>query len=253
LAYNEMIKRTKREIFMTLIFAHRGSSHTHPENTMIAFYQAQRVGTDGIELDVQLSKDGEVVVIHDFTVNRTTNGTGKVEELTLKELKRLNAGKKHLHQEIPTLREVFEWLQSNSLVCNVEIKKNHNKHQILEEKVIQLIHQFELQDRIIISSFNHYSIVYCYRLAPDIQLAPLLMEGIYMPWVYAKAIHAEGIHPHYKACPPENVQMIQSNGVAVRPFTVNKESTMKQYFQANVSAIITDFPEKAIKIKQQIK
>lgn len=238
---------------MTKIFAHRGCSSTHPENTMAAFIEAHRVGADGIELDVQLSKDGEVVVIHDYTVNRTTNGKGKVEELTLKELKSLNAGTKKLKQEIPTLIEVFQWLKTNNLLCNIEIKKPHMDHQILEEKVIALIKRYNLDERIIISSFNHYSIVYCYRLAPHIEIAPLIMEGIYMPWVYAKAIRANSIHPHYKVCPPSMVSLIQNNGISVRPYTINNDKIMKTYIQSNVSAIITDFPDKATKIKKELK
>lgn len=111
---------------MTLIFAHRGSAGTHPENTMSAFKEAARVGADGIETDVQLSKDGEVVIIHDEKLDRTTNASGYVKDRTLMELKTLNASATHKgklsKEKIPTLEELFIWLYDNQLFCNIELK-----------------------------------------------------------------------------------------------------------------------------------
>ena len=190
---------------MTLIFAHRGSAGTHPENTMDAFYEAERVGADGIELDVQLSKDGEIVVIHDETVDRTTNGKGFIKDLTMKEINKLDASfkfKKLLQKvKIPTLRTVFEWMKKNELVCNIELKNSIIPYPQLEEKVIALINEFGYQDRVIISSFNHYSIVQCYRLNAEVEIAPLYSSGLFMPWIYAQSLHAQSIHPNIKAAP----------------------------------------------------
>lgn len=238
---------------LTQIFAHRGYSAAYPENTMKAFIEAAKVGADGLELDVQLSKDGEVVVIHDEKVDRTTNGTGFVKDLTYKELRKLDASyknKKLLKKEpIPSLNELFEWLTTNSLKCNVELKNGIFPYQGMEEKVVSLIRYYKLEDRIILSSFNHYSIVYCYRLAPEIETAPLYSEGIYMPWIYAQAIKSKGIHPKLIAAPNEIILSAMENGIEVRPYTVNNEKDMQRLFDVGCSAFITDDPVKALEIK----
>ena len=129
---------------MTLIFGHRGYAAVYPENTMISFKEALKAGADGIELDVQLSKDKELVVIHDPTVDRTTDGTGSVRELTLDQLKQLNAA----HQSntvdfapIPTLRDVMEWLVESDMLLNIELKNAVYPYEGMEEKVIELIRE----------------------------------------------------------------------------------------------------------------
>jgi glycerophosphoryl diester phosphodiesterase len=242
---------------MTQIFAHRGYSASFPENTMKAFIEAEKTGADGIEIDVQLSKDGEVVVIHDETVDRTTNGSGFIKDLTYGEIRKLDASYKHkkwLKKEpIPSFVELLEWLRGNHLICNVELKNGIFLYPGMEEKVISLIREYNLENRIVISSFNHYSLVYCYRLAPEIETAPLYSEGLFMPWVYAKSIKAKGIHPKLIAAPNEIIQGALESGIAVRPYTVNKEKDMKRLVEVGCTALITDEPAKAIEIRGKVQ
>lgn len=242
---------------MTLIFAHRGYSAMYPENTMLAFKQAEKAGADGIELDVQLSKDGEVVVIHDESVNRTTNGRGYVKDLSYSDLKKLDAGfriKTNLKKEpIPSLREVLEWLTGNKMICNIELKNGIFPYQGMEEKVIALIREYKLENRIVLSSFNHYSIVHCYRMAPEIETAPLMGQVVYMPWVYAESIRAKGIHPKYKTLKDEVIRQSEQYGISVRPYTVNKEKNMAHLIKLGCSAIITDDPVRAQRVRQRIE
>jgi glycerophosphoryl diester phosphodiesterase len=242
---------------MTEVIAHRGYSAKFPENTMKAFIEAENANADGIELDVQLSKDGEVVVIHDEKLNRTTNGRGYVKDFTLEELKKLDAGilfpELTEKQTIPTLKEVLAWLNTNSLTCNIELKNGVFRYEGMEEKVIQLVREYHLSERIVLSSFNHYSIVYCYRHAPEIEIAPLLSEGLYMPWVYAASIQAKGYHPHYLAAPNEVITPSLESRIAVRPYTVNKEEEMERLFEIGCSAFITDYPTKAIELRKRYK
>jgi glycerophosphoryl diester phosphodiesterase len=243
---------------MTLIFAHRGSAGTHPENTMDAFLEAERVGADGIELDVQMTRDGEIVVIHDETVDRTTNGKGYIKDYHFKDLRKLHANytfKKKLFnkQKVPTLSEVFDWMKGNSLVCNIELKNSIMDYEGMEEKVVRMINKYGYSDRIIISSFNHYSIVACSRLDSSIEIAPLYSTGLYMPWIYARSLGAAAIHPNQKVAPDEIISESIKNGIAVRPYTVNKAHQMKRLFSIGCSAIVTDFPEKAIKKKQELQ
>ncbi|MBS4202959.1 glycerophosphodiester phosphodiesterase [Lederbergia citrea] len=239
---------------MTLVIAHRGSAGTHPENTMDAFIAAKEYGADGIELDVHLTLDGEIAVIHDSTVDRTTNGTGSVKDFTLSELKELKANYHYKHffkraSRVPTLLEVFEWMAGNNLICNIELKNNEISYEGLEEKVIALIKKFRYEKRILISSFNHYSLVYVRKLCPELETAPLYKDIIYKPWEYAKSINSSGIHPKFTAVSDTIIKATLDHGIAVRPYTVNKEREMKRLFQLNCSAIITDYPEKAVKLR----
>ncbi|MBY0145595.1 glycerophosphodiester phosphodiesterase [Neobacillus niacini] len=237
---------------MTQILAHRGYSAAFAENTMSAFIAAEKAGADGLELDVQLTKDGEVVVIHDEKIDRTTSGNGLVKNFLFKEIRKFNANKKGIKKEpIPSLIEVLEWMQSNRLICNIELKNNLIPYEGMEEKVIQLVRKYNLSNRIIISSFNHYSIVLSYRMAAEIETAPLFNERIYMPWVYAQSIRARGIHPKLASVSDEIIEAAIENGIAVRPYTVNKEADMHRLFKLNCTSLITDDPVKALKFKKQ--
>lgn len=237
---------------MTQIIAHRGYSALFAENTMTAFFEAEKAGADGLELDVQLTRDGEIVVIHDEKVDRTTNGKGFVNDFLYKDLRRLNANEKGTKKEpIPSLVEVLEWLQTNKMVCNIELKNGLIPYEGMEEKVTQLIRKYHLSERIIISSFNHYSIVHSYQLAPDIETAPLFIETIYMPWIYSQSIRAKGIHPKHSAIPDNIITTTMENGIAVRPYTVNREADMVRLLKLGCTAFITDDPVRALKLKSQ--
>jgi glycerophosphoryl diester phosphodiesterase len=239
---------------VTQIFAHRGYSALFAENTMEAFIAAEKANADGLEIDVQLTKDGEVVVIHDEKVDRTTTGSGFVKNFTFNEIRKFNANKTAVKKEpIPSLIEVLEWMQSNKLVCNIELKNNLLPYEGMEEKVIRLIRKYNLMDRIIISSFNHYSIVLCYRTAPEIETAPLFNERIYMPWIYAQSIRAKGIHPKLASVSDDIIKGAIENGIAVRPYTVNKEADINRLLKINCTALITDDPVKALKLKKQMQ
>ena len=239
---------------MTLIFGHRGYAAIYPENTMTSFKEALNAGADGLELDVQLSQDGELVVIHDPTVDRTTDGTGAVRELTLDQLKKLNAANHSKTVEfagIPTLREVMEWLSGTDLLLNIELKNAVYPYKGMEEKVVELIREYHMEERVILSSFNHYSLVYCHRLAPDIETAPLYSDGLYMPWVYAESIRAKSIHPKFRAAPNEIIEQCQQAGIAVRPYTVNRKGDMKRLFKVGCTAFITDDPDLAVRLRKE--
>lgn len=239
---------------MTQIFAHRGYSALFAENTMSSFIEAEKANADGLELDVQLTKDGEVVVIHDEKVDRTTTGSGFVKNFTFNDIRKFNANKKGMKKEpIPSLSEVLEWMQSNQLVCNIELKNNLLPYEGMEEKVIRLVRKYNLMDRVIISSFNHYSIVLCYRTAPEIETAPLFNERIYMPWIYAQSIRAKGIHPKLASISDDIIKGSMENGIAVRPYTVNKDADINRLLKINCTALITDDPVKALKMKKQME
>ncbi|WP_071461247.1 glycerophosphodiester phosphodiesterase [Bacillus massilinigeriensis] len=242
---------------MTEIFAHRGYAAAYPENTMISFQEAEKARADGIELDVQMTNDGELVVIHDEKVDRTTNGTGYVRDYSASQLRKLDArykfGDLPKSERIPLLEEVLEWLAETALVCNIELKNGIFPYEGMEEKVALLIRQRNLENRIIISSFNHYSIVRFHQLAPNIETAPLLTDGIYMPWIYAASIRAKGFHPHHRTLQDDIIDASKRSGIRLRPYTVNKEAAMERFIRRGCSAIITDDPAKGVAIRKEIK
>jgi glycerophosphoryl diester phosphodiesterase len=241
---------------LTQVFGHRGSAGTHPENTMISFQHAVEVGANGIEFDVQRVKDGTIVIIHDETVDRTTTGKGWVKDFTYKGLQKLDASYKFKKQygicKIPSLNELFEWSTNfPNLLLNIEFKNGIIEYNGMEEEVINMAEKYHLSNRIIFSSFNHYSIVKCKMLAPHIETAALFMEGLYQPWEYAKHVGAEAIHPYHPVAKPIIISQSQAANVAVRPFTVNNEKLMTVFINQKCAGIITDYPEKAkLLIKQ---
>ncbi|BFH61525.1 glycerophosphodiester phosphodiesterase [Paenibacillus azoreducens] len=229
-------------------FAHRGSSKICPENTMAAFKKGLEQGATGIETDVQLSKDGRMVLIHDETLDRTTSGTGWVKDHTLEELKHLDAGSKFdpvfQGEQIPLLDELLELTKESGTIINIELKNGTVMYEGLEEKVIELVRAYHMSERVIISSFNHYSLSYCKKLAPEIRTGILYMEGLYEPWEYAKTLQADALHAYHRAVLPEFVAKAKSSGKAYHPFTVNDCEEMERLLQAGVDGIITDYPDR---------
>ncbi|MEO3946175.1 glycerophosphodiester phosphodiesterase [Gorillibacterium sp. CAU 1737] len=229
----------------TKIFAHRGAAGEAPENTMAAFRLAVEQGADGIELDIQMSKDGELVVMHDETLERTTNGKGLVVGHTAAQLRELNAAAhspEYGFQPIPYLREVLAFLQPTGLSLNIELKNGIVLYEGMEEKAVALVREFGMEDRVIFSSFNHYSLVRLVELAPEIERAILYVEGLYEPWNYALLIGADSLHPIFYSVYPEIVQGAHQAGVKIRPYTVDDVETMKRMLACGVDAIITNYP-----------
>lgn len=235
------MKRTK-------IFAHRGFSGMAPENTMAAFEKALAAQADGIELDVHLSRDGRLVVMHDEKVDRTTNGTGWIKDLTLAELKQLDNGswfgKDYENETIPILAEVLERVADSDLIVNIELKNTIIPYPNLERKVIREVERFQMVDRVILSSFRHDSLQEVKKINPSIQVGALYTCGMVDPWVYARYLGADAIHPHYLAATAEVIAGCHHHGIKVHPYTVNEEKELKRLIHAGADAIITNFPDR---------
>ena len=160
------------------IWGHRGAYSERPENTLHAFARAVELGANGVELDVHLSKDGEIVVIHDERIDRVSNGTGMVKEHTLQELKKFNFNKRQIAEpkfmEIPTLREVLELLKPHKdITINIEIKNNIVGYYLIEEKCLMLVKEFDMLERILFSSFNHFTMKIIKNIEPNAKTALL--------------------------------------------------------------------------------
>ncbi|MFC3882852.1 glycerophosphodiester phosphodiesterase [Bacillus songklensis] len=234
------------------IFGHRGAAGTFPENTMISFQEAARVGANGIELDVHMSKDDELIVIHDETVDRTSNAKGFVRDLTYDQIRKMDASykfkKKYGVCPIPTLNEVLEWAAELPLKVNIELKNNVFEYPYLEMKVIDLIYKLNMKENVILSSFNHNSIMRVLSLDSTIETAILYSWQMFEPWNYAKHLSVKGLHPNYRTLNDIVVQAARSEQLAVRPYTVNDAEVMKKMRDLGCDAVITDYPERGVKL-----
>ena len=223
-----------------LKIGHRGAKGYEPENTLIAFEKAINLGVDGIELDVHLSSDKELIVIHDETVDRTTNGKGKVNQLSVKELKAL---KIELTEKIPTLNEVLDLVNKRCFI-NIELKGIGTA-----QPVIQLISHYISEknwnyNNFIISSFDWKMLEETHSLDSKIKIGVLTEESIDKALAFAKKINAFAINPDYELLSKENVILMQQNGFEVYPWTVNSENAIQKIKSFNVNGIISDFPDR---------
>ena len=178
---------------------------------MLAFEEAAKTGAVGIELDVQLTKDGQVVVIHDERIDRTTDGSGWVKDYTYEELKKFNAarvkGDQFGFQPIPSFEEYCAWAKNQSLFTNVELKTSIIYYPEIEEKTIALIRKYGLEDRIIFSSFNHLSILRMKELAPEIPCGALVGDrGLKYAGFYCERFGFEFYHPDFATLTEEDVE-----------------------------------------------
>lgn len=236
-----------------LNIAHRGFSGLYPENTMLAFQKAVEAGCDGIENDVQLTKDGVAVICHDELVDRTTDGKGLICEYTYKDLSKLDAGirreKKFKGQRIPTLDEFLDYVKDKNLYINIELKTGIIVYEGIEELVIKKIHEYKLQNKVILSSFNHYSMVLCKKIDNSIKTGLLYEAGLYHPEKYAEYVGADALHPlFYSVLNEEVVKDIKKKNFIINTYTVNEEKYMKRLMELGIDGIITNYPDKLKKI-----
>jgi glycerophosphoryl diester phosphodiesterase len=227
-----------------LVIAHRGASGTRPENTLSAFRRAEALGAHMIELDVQLTRDGEVVVIHDWTLARTTNGRGRIASRSLEELRRLDAGgwfgPDYLDERIPTLREVLDAI---ALPVNVELKALGDDG--LEARALQVVQAAGAEARVVFSSFAAESLVRLRTRSASAAIAVLWSRRqLAAALRLAGRVGATALHIRKDAAVPGEVREAAAQGLAVRAWTVNDPGDFPRLAAAGVSGVFTDFPER---------
>lgn len=229
-----------------VVYAHRGASGTRPENTMAAFREAVALGADGIETDVHLSRDGRLVLCHDETLDRTTDGRGLVAAHDWRALETLDAGSwfgpEYAGERLPLLEELLAYLAPLDLRLNIELKSGVVIYPGLEAAVVELVRRYGMAGRVIVSSFNHFSLVEIKRTAPEIATAILYMEGLVDPWLYARHVGADALHPFFYGVRPELVAGAHAAGLRINPWPVNEAEHIKAMIQAGVDGIISDYP-----------
>ncbi len=231
-----------------MIFAHRGSSGTHPENTLAAITDAIAVGVDGIEIDVQKTKDGKLVVIHDETVDRTTNGSGEVIQMTLEEIQALDAGSwfsnKFQGERIPTLDQVLDLVKDTSVQLNIELKNDLVDYPNLEEDVVRLVKKYEVMDQVLISSFNYQSLARFSSMNTPIELAVLTELPLPKPDEFLRNHAASCIHCSLEAY-EEMMNSKEGEQLNYRVFTLNSDDELMRWAHSLSCDLFTDYPEKA--------
>lgn len=231
---------------MPALFAHRGAHRKLPENTMVAFQEAIAEDADGIELDVQMTADGRLVVCHDEKVDRTSDGTGLISEHSLADLQGLNfaAGNPQwAPATIPLLDEVLELLAPTEMSLNIELKNSVIRYPRLEEEVVEAVRAHKMSDQVVLSSFNHRSLVKLAEVAPTIRRAVLYADDLADPWDYAVRIGVQAVHPGgWLLRGRDEVPRFHAAGLAVRVWTLDDPDQIREAAALGVDAIITNDP-----------
>ena len=230
-----------------VIWAHRGASAYAPENTLAAFELAMAMGADGVELDVHLSADGELIVAHDETVDRVSDGSGLIAGMTLMQLKKLNFAARHPDlppERVPTLAEVYALLAESGMTVNVELKTTRFAYPGIEEKCAQLAERAGMRGRVIYSSFNPDSLRRMARVDPGAPLA--LLTGELPDLMLIRSIGAIAAHPHYQSLyRPGAMTQLKEAGLRVHPWTIDDPADMLRLQAMGADALITNRPDLA--------
>lgn len=223
-----------------LNIGHRGAKGYEPENTLLSFQKAKALKADGIELDVHVCKSGELIVIHDFTVNRTTNGRGAICDLTLTELKKLrvNGGLK-----IPTLEEVLTLFDKNHLI-NIELKGMHTA-KLVCDLIAKKVHDDQFHyTNFIVSSFQREELAAVVHNNTKVPIGILTQASVEQALVWADELSAEAIHPHFSLLTAENVALTRQKGYQIFTWTVNEPKDIQRVKALGINGIITDFSDR---------
>ncbi|MDV6169033.1 glycerophosphodiester phosphodiesterase family protein [Flavobacterium sp. DG1-102-2] len=222
-----------------LKIGHRGAKGHVAENTLASFQKALDMGADGIELDVHVCATGELVVIHDFTVDRTTNGSGEVHKMTLSELKKLRVDGEHT---IPLLDEVLALVNRKCLV-NIEMKGRHTAKPVSDFVDAYVKSRGYSYDDFIVSSFQREELLIMHEVNKNIPLGILTQASVTQAWEWAMEFSAKAIHPHYSLLTESNVKKAQQAGLKVYTWTINDTEDIERIKSYHVDGIISDFPE----------
>ncbi len=227
------------------IIAHRGASAYAPENTLVSFEKGLELGADMLELDIHMSRDGELVVMHDPTLERTTNGTGYIKNYSVKELKQFDASKRfesYRGERIPILQEVFDLAKKRATFA-IEIKNCPILYPEIEKKLVRLIERNELVDDVIVIAFYHPSLKEIRRLNPDVRTGILYKGALLEPWAVAETVGASALHPMYAYTMVDMVAEAHKRDYLVHPWTINSVPELEQWIKYGVDGIASDYPD----------
>ena len=229
--------------------AHRGFSGRFPENTLLAFEEAIRAGCDGIELDVHQTKDGALVICHDETIDRTTNGSGRIADRTLEELRQYDAHGafpgQYPPQRIPTLEEYFALVQPSPIFTNIEIKTDNYYYPDIEQQIVEAVYTNHMEHRVLFSSFNHATILRCKELAPRIPCGFLCGKPIGNAGCYVRSFGAEYLHPNFDELSEADLKSCAEHLVGINVWLLNDSDTpLEELLRYPFISVITNWPDR---------
>jgi glycerophosphoryl diester phosphodiesterase len=241
-------RRLEQERGRVWVVGHRGAMGHCPENTLASFERGLELGADWIELDVHLSRDGALVVIHDETLDRTTNGRGAVRDKSLAELKALDAGSwfgaDYAGQRIPTLDEVLAWARRRNTIVDIEIKNAPVYYAGIEAAVVEVLHRHDMTEQVIVISFDHAAVqrvkTLDSRIATGVLYAGRPVDaGVGM----ARQAQADAVLPHWAYVTADDVAAAHAAGLSVAPWASSDPAVLRHLIAAGVDAIGTNHPD----------
>lgn len=242
-----------------MLLAHRGFSGDYPENSPLAFRKAvELTHADGFESDVHITKDGKLVIFHDATLERTSNGTGYIKDYTYDELLALDIGAwkspDYAGEHIWTFDELLDFCNETHMLLNMELKNYEVFYDGLEQHVIDAIRTHKMQDRVFVSSFNHISMQLFKHLDGDIETGLLYDKPLLDIGEYIARSNADNMHPRYMLLQyqPELVALYHERGMKVNTWTVNDEENMRDMIARGVDCIISNHPDVLCRVANEM-
>lgn len=236
----------------TRIISHRGFCKTHVENTLPAFEAALALGVDGLELDVHLTADGELIVHHDFDLKRLANSNAYIKNMTLEAIQALDLD----GYRIPKLIDVLELIKRTPLpptfMLNVELKAGGQFYPGIEARVIEECKAHLPYSQYVLSSFDHHALWTIKKLDSKVLTGVLTTAAMIEPWSYVKKLGADFYHPYYLTLTGENYQAMCMENLKVNTYTLNDMGIAKSLIAGNIHAIITDEPEEMLKVRDEV-
>ncbi|MBQ7309674.1 MAG: glycerophosphodiester phosphodiesterase [Clostridia bacterium] len=243
------------------VWAHRGASAYAPENSLEAFSMAIDMKADGIELDIYETADGKLVIHHDNDIKRMTNGVdAKILETDFDVLRSYNFNGKWGDQfgfvKIPEFSEVLDLFKKTDMMINVELKQGSVNYL---KAINAMVQEFGMQEQIIYSSFDHVKLAQMKKINPAADIATLYTDPMYEPWCYGKMLGLKAFHPHYQQLyryeeyGMDFVAGAHESGIEVNVWTANKPGIMRHVAKAGVDHIITDYPDVALQIVNELE
>lgn len=230
-----------------LVTGHRGAMGHAPENTMVSFAKGLELGADMLELDIHVTRDEKLVVMHDGDVSRTTNGTGHIKDMTLAEIKELDAGVKFdsrfAGERVPTLVELLEWAKGRIQLA-IEIKGDPIPTPGIEDKLVKLLREYELLDDVIAISFHHYAVKRVKELEPRIMTGILFTGMLVDPIAAARSALSDSLRPSWQYWTPESVKRAHDAGLVAHSWIANDEDLMNYLVSMGIDSIGTNFPDR---------
>lgn len=245
------------------IITHRGANRYAPQNTLPAFREAVAIGTDGFETDVHMTRDGEIILCHNYTIDETSTGKGAIADMTLEQLKRYDYGsyysKKFEGTEIPTLDEFLSFVETTDIsVLNIEIKPPKQNETAIVKETIKIVKQHGLEEKLLISSFSPKLLVEAKKIDSKIQTgflyspkSPTTPTMFWRAVKYAQSLGCDALHPYYLFVTEKYVEEAHEAGIMVNPWTVNLPEGIDKMLKLGVDNIITDLPDVVEKISKR--